>query len=817
MAERYDPVAVETKWQKRWDETRLNNVDIDGAANPFYNLMMYPYPSAEGLHVGNVYAFTGADIHGRFKQLQGNDVFEPIGFDAFGIHSENFALERRTHPMELIPSNIANFTRQLKRMGFMYDWDRVVDVTQPEYYKWTQWIFLQLYKAGLAERRQAPVNWCPSCKTVLANEQVIDGRCERCSSEVTQRFLDQWFFKITDFAQRLLDNLEWIDWSDSTKRLQRNWIGRSDGADIDFEIVGHSDKKLRVFTTRPDTLFGATFMVLAPEHPYMQEITTDEHRSEVESYVRNALAMDLVERRKAGEERQKTGVDTGAKAINPVTDEEISIWVADYVLMEYGHGAIMGVPAHDERDFEFATQYDLPIRIVVIPADQYEGFDPDADLEAAFTEHTEDEVLVNSGKFDGVPAAQAIKEITDWLASQGRGEHAVNYRIHDWCISRQRYWGPPIPVIHCEKDGAVPVPEEDLPVVLPHVENFRPDESGIGPLARDPEFLNVECPKCGGPAKRETDVSDTFLDSGWYFMRYPSTDRHDVPFDAKRTKKWLPVDMYIGGEEHAVLHLMYSRFLTMALHDLGHLPFEEPYEKFRKHGLIIREGAKMSKSRGNVVIPDEYVEQYGADTFRTYLMFLGPYEEGGDFREQGITGIARFFDRVWDAANGELGDGPPETEEIEQKLHATIKKVTEDIASLQYNTAIAAMMEYLNIARASGRAARRSEIEPLVVMIAPFAPHLAEELWQHLGHGDSIFTGTNWPAYDPKLAVADEVDIAVQVNGRLRATISVPRGASEDEVKEKALAEDGVQRHMDGKQIRKVIFVPDRLINIVVG
>jgi len=816
MAERYDPGAVESKWRSRWEESGLNRVDIDGAERPFYNLMMYPYPSAEGLHVGNVYAFTGADIHGRFKRLQGFDVFEPIGFDAFGIHSENFALEKGTHPMELIPRNIANFTRQLKRMGFMYDWGRMVDVTRPEYYKWTQWIFLQLFKGGLAERRKAPVNWCPSCKTVLANEQVIDGHCERCSTLVTQRFLHQWFFKITDYAQRLLDNLEWIDWSESTKRLQRNWIGRSDGADIDFEIIGHPDKKLRVFTTRPDTLFGATFMVLAPEHPYVDEISTAERRAEVQAYVQQALALDLVERKKAGEERQKTGVDTGALALNPATGEQISIWVADYVLMEYGWGAIMGVPAHDERDFEFAKRYDLPIRVVVVPADQYEGFDPDAELEAAFTEHTEDEVLVNSGKFDGVPAAKAIKEITAWLETEGRGAFAVNYRVHDWCISRQRYWGPPIPAIHCERCGTVPVPEEDLPVVLPYVENFKPDESGVGPLARSREFLEVQCPECGGRAQRETDVSDTFLDSAWYFIRYPSTDRHDVPFEPQRTKKWLPVDMYIGGEEHAVLHLMYSRFITMALHDLGHLPFEEPYDKFRKHGLIIREGAKMSKSRGNVVIPDEHVEQYGADTFRTYLMFLGPYEEGGDFREQGIAGISRFFDRVWDAAvNSGLAEGPPESDELAHKLHATIKKVTKDLAGLQYNTAIAAMMEYLNALRAGGRTPRHSEVEPLVVMIAPFAPHLAEELWERLGHGASIFAGANWPEYDPQLALADVVDIAVQVNGRFRATIKAPRGASEEEIRRLALADEAVRRHLDGRKVKKTIFVPDRLINLL--
>ncbi len=819
MSDRYDPGALETKWQQRWEEAGLHRVDLDGAERPFYNLMMYPYPSGEGLHVGNVYAFAGADVHGRYKKLQGLDVFEPIGFDAFGIHSENFALKQGIHPTELIPRNIANFTRQLKQMGFMYDWDRVVDVTQPEYYKWTQWIFLQLLKAGLAERRKAPVNWCPSCKTVLANEQVIDGRCERCSTQVTQRYLDQWFFKITQYAQRLLDNLDWIDWSASTLRLQRNWIGRSEGADIDFEVVGHSDEKIRVFTTRPDTLFGATFMVLAPEHPLVDVITTPDRRDEVDDYVKAALAMDLVERRKAGEERQKTGVFTGAMAINPATGEEIEIAVADYVLMEYGHGAIMAVPAHDERDFEFAKAYGLPIRTVVVPSDRAGDFDASIDTEEAFTEHSEGEVLVNSGKFDGMPAAAAIASITEWLAEVGAGGPTVNYRIHDWCISRQRYWGPPIPVIHCGACGIVPVPEEDLPVLLPYVEDFRPDESGVGPLARSQEFLQVDCPKCGGAAQRETDVSDTFLDSGWYFMRYPSTEFEDRPFDAERTGKWLPVDMYIGGQEHAVLHLLYSRFLTMALHDLGHLPFEEPYEKFRKHGMIIRDGAKMSKSRGNVVNPDHYLEAYGADTFRTYLMFMGPYEEGGDFRDQGISGITRFFERIWDVVVSPeaLEDGPPQTPDLEQKLHATIKKVTDDLATLQYNTAIAAMMEYLNAIRSEGRTVRRSEIEPLIVLMAPFAPHLSEELWERLGHSEPLISAANWPEYDPQLAVADEIDIAVQVNGRFRATIRTRRGASEEEVVKRALAEEAVQRHFDGKQIRKTIFVPDRLINLLLG
>ena len=824
MAERYDPAQVESKWRRRWEESGAHRVDLDAAERPFYNLMMYPYPSAEGLHIGNVYAFTGADIFGRFIRLQGPDVFEPIGFDAFGIHSENFALKRGIHPTKLIPQNIANFTRQLKRMGFMYDWDRVVDVTKPEYYKWTQWIFLQLYKAKLGERREAPVNWCPSCKTVLANEQVIDGRCERCGTQVTQRYLKQWFFKITDYVQRLLDNLEWIDWSDSTKRLQRNWIGRSEGADIEFPVVGHP-QKLQVFTTRPDTLFGATFMVLAPEHPLVAEITTAEHKTEVDAYVQSALATDLVERKKTGPEREKTGIDTGAKAINPANDEQIPVWIADYVLMEYGHGAIMAVPAHDERDFEFAQKYALPIRTVVVPAGDKGGSGgggggdaPGAAAEVAYTAHTEGELLVNSGQFDRMPASEAIEAITKWLAELGAGSPTVNYRIHDWCISRQRYWGPPIPIIYCDDCGTVPVPEEDLPVLLPYVEDFRPDESGLGPLARSKEFMEVDCPECGGRGKRETDVSDTFLDSAWYFMRYPSTEFDDRPFDRERTKKWLPVDSYIGGEEHAVLHLLYSRFICMVLHDLGHLEFEEPYKKFRKHGLLIKEGAKMSKAKGNVVLPDNYVEKYGADTLRVYLMFMGPYEEGGDFRDQGIAGVSRFFDRLWDAVVvSELESGPPETPELERKLHATIKKVTEDTASLQYNTAIAAMMEYLNAARAGGRPARRSEIEPLISLIAPFAPHLAEELWERLGHEESIFATANWPEYDPAKALAEEIDIAVQVNGRFRATIRAARGSSEAEVKQKALAEEAVRRHLNGQEIRKIIFVPDRLINLLVG
>jgi leucyl-tRNA synthetase len=838
----YRPQQIEEKWQRRWSEQGVNSLtdeQLRTAERPFYNLMMFPYPSAEGLHVGNMYAFTGADIYGRWQKLRGEHVFEPIGFDAFGIHSENFALKIGTHPMELIPGSIRNFTRQLTRIGAMYDWNHVIDTTDPSYYRWTQWLFLQLYRTGLAEKKEAPVNWCPSCHTVLANEQVVAGACERCGTMVEQRLLSQWFFRITEYAQRLLDNLQWIDWSESTKKAQENWIGRSEGAELWFEVDtawraepdsdaaaavkaareyhearGEGDEyeqklQIPVFTTRPDTVFGATFLVLAPEHPVVEWVTTPERSAEVQSYRERAAAMDLVTRKKV--EKQKTGVFTGAYAVNPATGELVPIWIADYVLMEYGTGAIMAVPGHDERDFDFATQFGLPI-VRVIAADG-------ADAAAPVTEaYIGEGTLLNSGEFDGVYSLDASAVITQWLAEADAAAARINYRLHDWCISRQRYWGPPIPIIYCAACGTVPVPEEDLPVVLPHVDDYKPDTSGVSPLARVESWYRVDCPECGGPGRRETDVSDTFLDSAWYFLRYPSANRDDVPFDPELTGKWLPVDMYIGGEEHAVLHLLYARFITMALHDAGLIPFEEPFKRFRKHGLLIKEGSKMSKSRGNVVIPDRYLDDWGADTFRTYLMFLGPYQEGGDFRDQGLQGPFGFLSRLWNAVVpvAELGSAQP-AGSIEQKLHATIAKVTEDIAALRYNTAIAAMMEYLNALREGNRRINRAEVEPLVVLVAPFAPHLAEELWELLGHEHSLFTSANWPAYDPARAVADTVEFVVQVNGKLRARMAMTRGISERDAQAAALADENVRRFIDGKQIRKVVFVPDRLLNLVVG
>jgi leucyl-tRNA synthetase len=852
--ETYDALALEEKWQRAWDERGTNqrtDAWLRTTPRPFYNLMMFPYPSAEGLHVGNMYAFTGADIYGRWQRLQGEDVFEPIGFDAFGIHSENFALRIGTHPMELIPKNIANFTRQLKRIGAMYDWNHTVDTTDPRYYRWTQWLFLKLYERGLAEKKEAPVNWCPSCHTVLANEQVIAGACERCGTLVEQRTLSQWFFRITDYAERLLENLGWIDWSESTKKAQENWIGRSEGAEIRFPVSSawtpaeggdaaaalarvrrdHQEEQanwdahhepadgarpdyrqelaLSVFTTRPDTVFGATFMVLAPEHPVVDWLTTDAQRPNIEAYRASVRALDLVARKTI--DKAKTGVFTGATCRNPATGEDIPVWIADYVLMEYGTGAIMAVPGHDARDFEFATEFGLEIRRVIAA----DGETADTPLEEAFAGEGR---LVNSGPFDGTPTGAARGAITAWLAERGAAEARVNYRLHDWCISRQRYWGPPIPILYCDACGTVPVPEDQLPVELPYVDNYKPDESGVSPLARAEDWYRVSCPRCGGEARRETDVSDTFLDSAWYFLRYPSARDDAAPFDPELTAKWLPVDMYIGGEEHAVLHLLYSRFLTMALHDAGLIGFEEPYATFRKHGLLIKEGAKMSKSRGNVVIPDEYIERWGADTFRTYLMFLGPYQEGGDFRDESLSGPYSFLSRLWDSIVpvDKLGSEPP-SGALEQKLHATIRKVTEDIGALRYNTAIAAMMEYLNAVRHGNRAVNRAEVEPLVALVAPFAPHLAEELWQRLGHPQSLFEAPWWPTFDPARATTDTVDMVVQVNGKVRARMPLARGATEEQALAAARADENVTRFLDSDPLRKVVFVQDRLINLVVG
>ncbi|HET7585681.1 MAG TPA: leucine--tRNA ligase [Gemmatimonadaceae bacterium] len=820
----YDPQAIERKWQARWEEAGTNSPDLDHPTRPFYQLMMFPYPSAEGLHIGNLYAFTGNDIQGRFHRLQGHTVFEPIGFDAFGIHSENYALKVGVHPMELIPRNIENFRRQLRRAGLMVDWTHQLATTDPAYYRWTQWIFLKLLDRGLAYRKRGAVNWCPECKTVLANEQVINGECERHRGvRVEQRFLEQWFFRITDYAERLLDELDTMDWSESTKALQRNWIGRSEGAEIEFmaapgdvralaELVRQPDRSRRVdaqcipvFTTRPDTIFGATYLVLAPEHPLVDALTAPEQRAAVNAYRERTAKRDLVTR-KVGE-KERTGVATGAYAINPATLQPIPVWIADYVLMDYGTGAIMAVPGHDERDFAFARAFGLPVVRVVAG----QGDDASTPLDAAFTA-TDQVRLVNSAEFDGLTVPEGAKRITTWLEARGAGKPVVNYRLHDWCISRQRYWGPPIPIIYCDACGVQQVPDDQLPVVLPYIEDFRPDDTGVSPLARHEEWYRVPCPECGALARRETDVSDTFLDSAWYFLRYPSADVDDRPFDPARTATWLPVDSYIGGNEHAVLHLLYCRFITMVLHDMGFITFESPFRKFRAHGMIIRDGAKMSKSRGNVVNPDEYIERWGADAFRMYLMYLGPYEEGGDFRDQAISGTRRFLDRLWTTVQEMTDAGAPDPQ-IMRRLHQTIRKVGEDTLRLSYNTAIAAMMEYMNALRAGERTPHRLETEPLIRLVAPYAPHVGEELWESLGNASTVFDAA-WPSFDPELAREEEIDLVVQVNGKTRGTVRVARDVTQEGALAAAYAAPGIARFLDGEP-KRVVFVPGRLLNIV--
>jgi len=803
----YDFRSFEAKWRARWEEQKLYQVDLHHAQRPYYNLMMFPYPSAEGLHVGNVYSYVGSDIHGRWMAMQGFDVFEPIGFDAFGIHSENYAIKRGIHPSILTAHNIERFReKQLKLIGNRFDWSHELHTTDPSYYRWTQWIFLQLFKGGLAERKAAPVNWCPKDKTVLADEQVINGRCERCGTLVERRWLEQWFLKMTSYAQQLLDDLEWLDWSERVKTAQRNWIGRSEGLEFSMAIDGMPGQQVQVYTTRPDTIFGMTFVALAPHHPLLAIITDAAHQEAVFTY------QETAEHLHTDENRAVTGVFTGAYALHPLTGERIPIWVADFVLEGYGAGAVMGVPAHDETDMTFARAIGLPVCVVVRPALAAES---PLSQEVPLTAFIEPGVLVNAGEYSGMTSEQASAAIISWFEAHGLGKRAVKYRLRDWLISRQRYWGPPIPIIYCPQHGAVPVPEDQLPVLLPYVEDWMPTGTGSSPLAQIESFVNTTCPICGQPARRETDVSDNFLDSAWYFLRYPSSDDETQPWDPELTRKWLPVDMCIGGAEHSVLHLMYVRFITMALHDLGHLDFVEPFKRFRANGTITKDGAKISKSKGNVVNPDGYIAHFGADVFRVYLMFMGPYEAGGDFSDRGIGGVVRFLDRLWllvQQHTATIVPGAPYGE-ARRMLHQAIKRVTEDIAAFKYNTAIAALMTYLNYLE-TRQDVTREEVQTLLILLAPLAPYLAEELWEQLGNSRSIHLAS-WPTYNAEALRSETITLLVQVNGRLRDRIEVAHDAAEDEITQQALASEKVQRFVSGHEVRKIIYVPGRLVNVV--
>jgi len=807
--ENYNPQKIEKKWQKIWEKNKTFQINLKKVKRPYYNLMMFPYPSAEGLHMGNVYAFTGSDIHGRFKKMQGFDVFEPIGFDAFGIHSENFAIKKGIHPKVLIQKNINNFRKQLKNLGCLFDWRYEIDTTKANYYKWTQWLFLQLFKAGLAYRKKAPVDWCPSCKTVLADEQVISGKCERCESKVIQKETEQWFFKITKYANKLLRNLEWIDWSKKTKITQKNWIGKSEGSIINFEIK-NLKLKIPIFTTRADTLFGVTYLVLAPEHSLIENLKSNiKNWNEIEEYIEKSKKKTELERTKLLLIKEKTGVELKKiKAINPANKEEIPVFVADYVLISYGSGAIMAVPGHDQRDFDFAKKYNLPIKTVISPNPKNSNYSV---LDKAYEEKG---YLINSGKFNDLSSNKAKWKITEFV----KGKKAINFHLRDWLISRQRYWGPPIPIIYCSECGIVPVKEEKLPVLLPYIKNFQPTGTEKSPLALIKKFLKTKCPKCQRSAERETDVSDTFLDSAWYFIRYPSANFNNKPFDESLTEKWLPVDMYIGGQEHAVLHLMYTRFITMVLKDLGLINFEEPFKKFRAHGLLTKNGAKMSKSKGNVVNPDEYYKKYGTDILRVYLMFLGPFEEGGDWQDKGIIGVKRFLEKIWflkSKIKNQKSKSQLKNQNLDKLLHKTIKKVSHDLEKLSYNTAISALMILAN-EMSKEKYLPITYYSLLITLLAPFAPYITEELWSKLGNNTSIHN-QSWPKYNENVIKEEIITLIIQINGKVRDKIEVVPDISEEKVKELVLSREKIQKWLRGKKIKKIIFVPKKIINLVIS
>lgn len=801
MANSYSFKAIESKWQNRWDKSGIHRPDFSKTEKKYYCLTMFSYPSGDKLHIGHWYNYGPADTYARFMKMKGYNVFQPQGFDAFGLPAENYAIHHGVHPAESTAKNISTMRKQLHSIGAMYDWSNEVNTSAPEYYKWTQWMFLKLYEMGLAYQKRAPVNWCPSCSTVLANEQVKDGVCDRCKEEVTKKNLTQWFFRITDYAEELLQKLDNLDWPKKTKHMQRNWIGKSEGAEIHFALKGYKEK-IEVFTTRPDTIFGATYMVLAPEHPLVEQIVSVEQQDSVKQYIEESRKKSEIERTSL--DRKKTGVFTGAYAINPLNKEEIPIWVADYVVISYGTGAIMAVPSGDERDFEFAREFNLPIIEVVSPDGELHG------NEQCFSNYG---ISVNSSEFSGNPTEETQKLINLKLEELGYGGAKVQFKLHDWLISRQRYWGTPIPVIHCADCGAVPVSIVDLPVLLPtDIELSSTYGEDLSPLAGSDAFINVPCPKCNKPAKRDADTMDTFVCSSWYYLRYPNAKYENDPFDPDGLN-WLPVDCYIGGAEHATMHLLYARFITKVLRDGGYLNFDEPFTKLYHQGTITKDGAKMSKSRGNTVSPDEFIENYGSDTFRAYLMFMGPFDEGGDWNDQGITGIDRFLKKVWRFCQLPVTDEVSSKKDL-QVLHQTIHSVSDDLEQMKFNTAISRLMEFINhfsTHKAVGRDFKMSMIK----MIAPLTPHIAEELWEINGGEASVFLEA-FPEYDKALAEEDTMTIAVQINGKLRGSVEVSKQIEKAALLTEVRKNENVNIHLSGKEIIKEIVVPQRLVNFVV-
>jgi leucyl-tRNA synthetase len=811
--EKYNHLEIEPYWQKKWEADGLYQSKIKKDQPKYYALTMLPYPSGD-LHIGHWYAITPSDAHARFKRMNGYNVLFPMGFDAFGLPAENAAIKRKIHPYKWTMGNIEKMRQQMKSMGAIFDWRREIVSCLPDYYRWTQWFFLKFYEKGIAYKRFAPVDFCPACNTTLAREQVWgeDRHCERCQTPVIKKELSQWFFKITDYAEELLDFSN-IDWPERVVSMQQNWIGRSEGAEVNFHT--ESGQEVKIFTTRPDTLWGVTFMVLAPEHPLVKQITTEKYRLEVEQYIAQAAKQTEIER--LATTKEKTGVFTGAYAVNPVNGEKVSIWIADYVMMGYGTGAIMAVPAHDERDFDFACKFQLPIKMVIAS----EGWNGQEKLTKVYTD-VEEGRLVNSGQFDGTPAIQAKALVTAWLTEQGLGKKTINYRLRDWLISRQRYWGAPIPIVYCEKCGAVPVPEKDLPVLLPEDAEFLP--TGESPLKYHESFLKTTCPKCGSPAERETDTMDTFMCSSWYPYGYLSPYfKGNTPFDPEEGKYWLPIDLYTGGIEHACMHLIYIRFFTKAMRDLGLVDFDEPVTKLRNQGIILGEDSeKMSKSRGNVVAPDNLVERYGADAVRAYLMFGWRWEQGGPWDSKGVEGIYRFLNRVWDLTLEEVQRASSVEAEkgLRRKTHQTIAKATKEIEHFSFNTYLASLMELSNVmakykTEVYGSIAWDESVQTILLLLAPACPHITEEVWLRRGSKGSIHN-QSWPKFDPELAAEENVEIVLQINGKIREKLLVPIGSSSDELQKLALQSELIQKAIAGKTVKKVIAVPDRLVNVVI-
>ncbi|MBS3810715.1 MAG: leucine--tRNA ligase [Halanaerobiales bacterium] len=827
----YDFTKIEKKWQKYWEEKELFKTRKKNEKENYYVLEMFPYPSGK-LHMGHVRVYSIGDVIARFKRMKGFNVLHPMGWDAFGLPAENAAIKHgNIHPREWTWENIKSMKEQMKALGLSYDWKKEVATADPDYYRWTQWFFIQMYRNNLAYKKEQAVNWCPSCETVLANEQVINNRCERCDSIVEQKELEQWFLKITDYAEELLEGHAELDWPQRVKTMQKNWIGKSEGLSIRFPI-GEIEEELEVFTTRPDTIYGATYMVLAPEHPYVDQLISGQpNEDEIRNFIKKVKSQAEMER--TSPQSSKDGIFTGSFAINPMTQQEIPIYIANYVLMGYGTGAIMAVPAHDQRDFDFAKKYDLPIKAVIQPHDLEEKLNG-ATMKKA---RSDDGYLINSQRFNGLTVQKAFETIADYMEKENIGERKINYRLRDWLISRQRYWGAPIPMIHCEKCGTVPVPEKDLPVLLP--DDVKLSTTGVSTLAESKEFVNTTCPKCGGPARREIDTMDTFVDSSWYFLRYIDPNNQKLPVSYQKAKEWFPVNQYIGGIEHAILHLLYARFFTKVIRDLGLIEANEPFSKWLAQGMVLKDGDKMSKSKGNVVDPGKILKEYGADTARLFILFASPPEKDLEWSDAGVEGASRFLNRVWryivnnldeinkidvsqvDIKQDDLNDAE---KELHRKLHETIEKVTEDVEErLNFNTAISAIMELVNeiyhyLKNNSDNINKELlafVTEKLLLLLAPFAPHISEELWHKLGHDESVHR-VKWPQFNKEAAKKDEITVVIQINGKVRDKINVSADITEEKLKEKVFIQKKVKKYIEGKEIIKTIVIPKKLVNIVV-